>query len=237
VSKINKKVLIFGIPHSGTTILKSIIGHIEEVNNILGEHKHIDDIKLPPAKKFNLIKFPQVLPSFFTQEYGEYIKIFIIRNPLWVVSSRLRRNPTRNPSYFIKQYLDAAKYFVHYSCKPLLNLHLIRYEDMFDNNFKELKTIFGAIGFKFTDDIFNNELYKNQTGKSSSTPSRPKEEDHNLFRAWQINQPFKNLNHISKIAIAPHIMDELTNNKIVQKVYPHITLVKKKYKLYNGNKV
>ena len=34
-----KKILIFGFPHSGTTILKSIIGHIDNVEEIINESK------------------------------------------------------------------------------------------------------------------------------------------------------------------------------------------------------
>ena len=36
------KIIIFGFPHYGTTILKSIIGHIDEVQEIIPECSYID---------------------------------------------------------------------------------------------------------------------------------------------------------------------------------------------------
>ena len=38
-----KKVIIFGFPHCGTSIIKSIIGHIEDVYEIIDETHYIDD--------------------------------------------------------------------------------------------------------------------------------------------------------------------------------------------------
>ena len=40
-----KKIIVFGFAHSGTTILKSIIGHIEQVEEIHNEQKIIKKTK------------------------------------------------------------------------------------------------------------------------------------------------------------------------------------------------
>ena len=84
----SQKILICGFPHCGTSILKSIIGHIEDVEEIYNETTVITKNS---AKKFILGKFPFALDSFFDEKYKDYIKIFIIRNPLFVFSSLNKR--------------------------------------------------------------------------------------------------------------------------------------------------
>ena len=83
-----QKILICGFPHCGTSILKSIIGHCDDVEEIYNEtHKICKDTK----KQFILAKCPFTLDSFFNKECEDYIKIFIIRNPLFVFSSLNKR--------------------------------------------------------------------------------------------------------------------------------------------------
>ena len=45
-----KKIIIFGFPHSGTTILRNIISHIENVYEIVDEVSKIDD-NIEPIKE------------------------------------------------------------------------------------------------------------------------------------------------------------------------------------------
>ena len=125
------KIIIFGFPHCGTTILKTIIGHIDNVDEVIGEiysnnkekheytddeikngiykcskgnyaNKYVDDnvinkdlinaYTLSP-NKFIVCKTPFIYNKF-TDVYNDYIKIFIIRNPLWIYSSLNKRlNP------------------------------------------------------------------------------------------------------------------------------------------------
>tara|TARA_A100001015_G_C14740200_1_gene613360 strand:+ start:93 stop:341 length:249 start_codon:yes stop_codon:yes gene_type:complete len=70
----NQKIIIFGFPHCGTTILKSIIGHIEDVYEIYKETKLIN---ISTTKQFILCKYPFTLDEFFDEKYKDYIKIFI----------------------------------------------------------------------------------------------------------------------------------------------------------------
>ena len=82
------KILICGFPHCGTTILKSIIGHIDDVEEIIDETTIINK---PTNKKYILCKHPFTDKKFFEKDYEKYIKIFIIRNPVFVFSSLNKR--------------------------------------------------------------------------------------------------------------------------------------------------
>ena len=58
----SQKILICGFPHCGTSILKSIIGHIEDVEEIYDE---IYSITKKSDKKFILCKWPFTIDNFF----------------------------------------------------------------------------------------------------------------------------------------------------------------------------
>ena len=84
----SQKNLICGFPHCGTSILKSIMRHIEEIEEIINEYCVINKIS---NKKFILCKYPFTNVEFFSKNMSDYIKIFIIRNPLFVFSSLNKR--------------------------------------------------------------------------------------------------------------------------------------------------
>ena len=81
-----KKILITGYSHSGTTILISIIGHIDNVHEIIDETDIVTQNHLTDAKNNNkdivLIKRPILTKKDILHElYKDYIKIFIMRDP------------------------------------------------------------------------------------------------------------------------------------------------------------
>ena len=131
------KIIVFGFPHCGTTILKNIIGHIDNVEEIIKEKIIILDTDRKTDKKYILCKHPFFGDSnhFFTDKYKDYIKIFIIRDPMWVFSSLNKRCSYKIPAnHSIERYIKTCQYFIKYSETPIENLYLLRYEDMFDEN-------------------------------------------------------------------------------------------------------
>lgn len=223
-----KKIIIFGYQNSGTTILKCILGHIPEVHEIIKETETIDeDIEVEPNKKFVLCKFPATKDKYFSDEYKDYIKIFIIRNPLWVYSSFNKRNPNnRRDTFPVENYVKIAEKFSYYKeNNNVKDLYLIRYEDLFEDDFKNLKNILDQIGFNYTNDIFDNSNYKNQlfpkvdVSKCSDNvhPSNVR-----LYKTWQINQPITNNNSEEKIHLYKKQYDEMTKNQAILNVYPDI---------------
>jgi hypothetical protein len=235
-----KKIIIFGFPHCGTTILKNILGHIDDVEEIYNETDVINESAITTSKKYILCKCPFTYPKFFSEKYNEYIKIFIIRNPLWAFSSLNKRFQYKKLSkgHSIEDYINTIKYFNYYkhNNNKNTNLHLIRYEDIFENNYKMLKDILDTIGFEYTDNIFNNENYTNihHTSIIESLIDKPKNKDHWNYRTWQINKSFVNNNDISKIDLSPEQIYKMQTNFYINNVYPNILT---KNVILNTNKI
>ena len=226
-----QKVIIFGFPHCGTTILQSIISHIEDVANIIPEcHSYINESMVDEkerTKKFILAKCPYTSNEYFTSDYKTYNKIFIIRNPVYVYSSLNKRFPNGIVEQYhtLNDYITTVKTFNYYKENPMENLYLIRYEDIFDNNnFQKLREIFDSIGFKYTDQIFNNTEYKNYSQLNIELLDyKPDNKQHNEYRTWQINQPFVNNNDLSKIELTEKQKKIILESDDIRLVYPEIS--------------
>jgi len=68
--------------------LKSVIAYIEDVTEIIDE---FESIHKSTNKKYIMCKYPQAASKFSAKKYKNFIKIFIIRNPLFVFSSINKR--------------------------------------------------------------------------------------------------------------------------------------------------
>jgi hypothetical protein len=219
------KILICGHAHCGTSILKSIIGHIEDVEEIVNECSYINK---STDKKYILCKKPNARPEFFDKKYDDYIKIFIIRNPLFVFSSINKRfghyKLAKNLS--IEGYVNILKMFIKFKNNPEKNIYTIRYEDLFQNNYQELKKILDDIGFQYDDNIFDNSKYTNSIIKGVKLVNKkPENKRHGFYRTWQINQPFVSNNDISKIDLSNDQKKKIINNPYILQVYPDINSV------------
>ena len=218
----NKRILIIGFPHCGTTILKSIIGHIDDVYETDHECLKLD---IKSSKPFILQKYPIFNERFLGPKYKNYIKIFMIRNPLWVFSSLNKRcsyNIT-HPGHTIQDYIKTVHSFMHYRRNPIKNLYTIKYENIFKNDFNVLRTIFNDIKLKYTMDIFNNSKYTNYVKKGVHIPKhKPKNIDHHKYRTYQINQPIINNNTSEKLDLKNSQYNLLINNKFILMAYPKI---------------
>ena len=223
-----KKVIIFGFPHSGTTILRNIISHIENVFDIVDEVINIDDhLNDYSSYKFVVCKYPYLIneDSLLT-EYSDYFKIFLIRNPLYVFSSLNKRfeYQSLDLNHSIEKYINTVKEFNKFkSSNNINNLFLIRYEDIFENNYKNLKYIFDKIGFTYNDSVFDNSKYTNkvQFGNNLTIPKmRPSEQCHQEYRLFQINQLFENNNDKNNMSLTESQRQILTTDTNILEAYP-----------------
>lgn len=222
-----KKIIIFGFPHCGTSILKSVIAHIPGVYEIVDEFQRVpDNISIPDGTKYILCKYPYDIPI---QNYEDYIKIFIMRNPLFVFSSLNKRTNNAIPKdwfHDIEDYAQIIEKFTYYQKNPKKDLYLLRYEDMFDDNYLKLKEIFTEIGMQFDDKIFDNTNYKNliSTGIEKVPLNMPSRVGscHTAFRTWQINQPFVNMNTNASIQLSNDQITRILSNENITEVYPEI---------------
>lgn len=216
-----QKIIIHGFPHCGTSILKSIIGHVEDVEEIQQETKIINKYT---DKQFILCKWPFTLEAFFEKEYEDYIKIFIIRNPIFVFSSLNKRfNYNIPPNHSIDNYILTIKKFICHSANPHKNVYTIRYEDLFNNNFYNLKNVLTRVGIQYDNNIFDNTQYTNVICPGVKLNNKiPKNTEHEVFRTWQINQPFTLNNDISKVDLTDIQKQKIINNPYILKLYPDV---------------
>ncbi|MBA43017.1 MAG: hypothetical protein CMF62_03295 [Magnetococcales bacterium] len=174
-----KKIIIFGFSHCGTSILKSIIGHIDEVYEIINECNKID---ISTDKKFILCKTPKFNKIYLSDKYDSYIKIFIIRNPVYAYSSINERfNYNISKFHRLDKYFHTVNNFVELVNNPRKDIYTIKYEDLFDNNFKNLKSILDKIGFEYDDKIFDNSNYINKIVDDTKFESIKKNIFHIVF--------------------------------------------------------
>lgn len=234
-----KKIIIFGFPHSGTTIMRCIIGHIENVHEIIDEVSIIDDNNSDYTNyDFVVCKYPYLInENELLTNYSDYIKIFIIRNPLYIFSSlnkrfenkRFENNVFMYDAHSIDKYIETIKEFNKFkNNKNINNLYLIKYEDIFEDNYKNLKYIFDKIGFNYNDIIFDNSKYENKVQHQNNLkiPStKPLPSCHNEYRLFQINQSLNNNNDKNKINLTETQEKILTTDINILEAYPENKLL------------
>ena len=196
-------------------------------------------------------KSPFTESKFFEDDYKEYIKIFIIRNPLYVFSSLNKRtNYIIDEYHSLERYIETAKMFINFKIQPSKNVYIIRYEDLFDNNYQQLNCILHSIGLEYNENIFNNTDYTNQSHSTEVLDSvtlkytenisnyadytnhyhsnkelindEPLRKHHELFRNWQVKRPFVCYNDISNIDLTELQKEIILNNEDILTIYPDI---------------
>lgn len=187
-------------------------------------YNEIEVINKNSDKKFILGKSPVTRDYFFSEEYKDYIIIFIVRNPLFVFSSLNKRFNYEIPNnHNFYDYVNTLKKFIKYKNNPEKNIYTIKYEDLFENNYEELKKILNDIGFQYDDSIFDNSKYTNVIIRGTKlVDKKPRNIDHAHYRTWQINQPFISNNDISKIDLNEDQIEKIVNNQYVLQIYPDI---------------
>ncbi len=237
-----KKILITGFPHTGTSILKAKLGECKNLYEMPKEYFSISnaDILQSGDKEFVLAKSP-VIPveiranglKYITtakKEYGDYILIFVIRNPWNVFNSVIKAgynplttdgpNSTFNYHMSFGEYEAAAKIFLDGVENNYPNVYCIRYEDFFDNDGEIIKKMMTKLGLEFSDDIFKTKTktYTHIPGINyDSINSIPTYDDgQGVIRTWQINQPFQNMN--GEVDIPKELSKILTESDIIKKL-------------------
>ena len=220
-----KKILIVGFPHCGTTILRSILGKCSNVTEQFYEEYDPLNNNCLSNTDFYLIKIPFTEKEYFSKVYDDFIKVFIIRNPIFVFSSINKRFSNENipENHKIDKFIDTLELFIDCKNNNYKNTYTIRYEDLFINNFHDLKNILNDIGC-----IYSNEIFINKSDSACDWPkecipdTRPDNTDHDRYRVWQMCQPFVLNNDLSKVYLTNTNKEEILKSKTILKVYPEI---------------
>ena len=238
-----KKILITGFPHTGTSILKSKLGECTNLYECPYEHYTItpENIRNSGDAEFILRKTPvipvEIRANSLAQsrvagsEYGDYIIIFVIRNPYNVFTSLCKVGfdpltkigPNQGIEYHhsLGEYLAAAKFFLEARDGKYQNIHTIKYEDFFPNDYQKLKELMDLIGLEYDNNIFNGKS-KEYTHWRDCNLSKIDEKNLDYknrrgeYRTWQINQPFQNMN--GEVNIPDELSDILENSPIIKQL-------------------
>lgn len=219
------KIIIFGFPHCGTSIFKSILGHCKEIKEIYHEVKEIPDKIVSKKHKYTLCKWPFVIP-FKHEKYKDYAKIMIIRNPVYVFSSLNRRFNYKIPeNHQIHKFLEAMNVFDRIVSGEN-DTYKIVYEDLFDNDYASIKNIFTKLGIKHDDTIFQQSLFSNKIilqGKNYLEYKKNKDnidpKNHAEYRTFQINQEFTNFNKKTHVELTKNQIQQIKESEIIQKYF------------------
>lgn len=202
------KIFVYGFAHSGTTILRKIIGDHSLI------YDYLDETELPPdvGPQHCVFKCP-ILPDIRQKDCK---RIMIMKNPYDIFGSfYLRFGPEylTTKGHTIYDYEDYLRHFT------TTRDFTIRYEDLFDE--QNLIRMFNYIGLEY-EGIKQREAfigYKFLEIPEKKPASQEEGPAHGDYRQWQINQPFKNMTGQS----APFLPDParyiLDNNKLIQSVY------------------
>ena len=236
-----KKILITGYPHTGTTILKSKFGECSNLYECVNECDYIHNriINDSGDKEFILIKSP-VLPleirkhklnfnvCYDESRYFGYSIILTNRNPWNLFTSIIKRgydplsgctNHLDSKYYHtVEEYLIMCELFLDALKNNYPNVYAIKYEDFFGDDGASIKKIMKSIGLDYTDNIFQS---KSKDYKIDSRVQIPNEKPsdvrfNELYRNWQINQPFQNMN--GDVDIPDELSDILENSPIIKEL-------------------
>ena len=221
--KINT-IVIYGFAHCGTTILKEIVGNIPSVHKepsgeSLQPSEHLLASALKEDKRHVLIKHTHYTARnrpepFLPDLKGEHKTIFITRNPYYVFSSLNRRFPYGIPNdHSFALYERVANKFLETKINKTKNLYHIKYEDMFTNDYENLKRILDNLELKYSSNIFD----KRAENQYQSAPL-PSGTHHQKFRDWQVSQPFLNMNSPSKLNLTFEQKRIISQSDIVTKL-------------------
>jgi len=199
-----KDILVFGFPHSGTTILKELINRCDNAESLKTEATNFNSFKSDAEIK--CIKYPFFDDTFLSEKFNEVNKIFIIRNPLYSLSSIQRRVGNLDmPMHSIKDWQFVARQWLDNQDKFIC----ISYEGLFHSNNFFTKCLFLKLGLKFDPQIFQGYNFKYGV----------KESDHVAFRNNQILMPFNNMNTPDKITLSEEQQHEVMNTPEFKKIY------------------
>jgi hypothetical protein len=198
------KIFVYGFAHSGTTILRKLIGDHSQI------YDYADEVSDPPEMDDVVFKCP-ILPD---SRHDRCRRIMIIKNPYDIFGSfflRFGDEYLSVPGHTIEDYEEHVKYFLY------TDDFKIKYEHL---NEHTLPVIFDNLGLKY-EGIKKRDAF---IGEGWQTPKKcPRDQteglNHGYYRQWQINQPFKNMTGRSQKYLPKETRDILRNNKIIKMLY------------------
>ena len=232
-------ILVCGIPHGGTTIMRKLIGNI---NGVYDHSQEIDAImQVNPSSFLDKIKDTEHeaigVKSPFTPQnitsYKNFKIVFVLKNPYDVYGSYRKRFKVEShythayaSRYGIDSYVSLANIWlnIRHNNETYPNIYTIKYEEMFEDDYAKVKDLVAWLGFEWNNNIINSERvagHQNWNNKPVPQVDNPDVlkntgADNVPLRYWQINQPFQDMTGQSKHYIFKNTKDRLDTLPILK---------------------
>lgn len=218
------KILIYGFPHTGTSILKKLIGNSPDVYKVIEETKFIPEIDNITQNNI-LIKYAggtQLPFDFHETKYGDFKIILVIKNPYDAFASIMKRfNNFKFKGCTINDWIHYGALFLKFQENPHPRVFTVKYEDFFKDNFLKIKEVFNFLNLDYDEEQI---IYNKKPAFISEEKTIPEKEpnrfgeSHVYFRTWQINQPFKNMTGQSAKTLPKGVKNILASLDITKKL-------------------
>lgn len=225
-------IIVHGFPHCGTSILQKIIADCDVVAAYKDYGNNLrEGITVPQYffKKYSKSKhFITKWPHSFDLDdrHSEYLKIFILRNPLYVFSSLNERN--MNTTNTQQSQLDKHSLEMY---KKTLELYDSMIED--EKNLKLLyRDLFVRTGLERIEKALEIEFPENiKNPQQTKLEFRHQANEHFAYRMEQLSKPFQNMNVFSKLRLTEDQVSEIFECDLINKYFPEIHTIKPKITL------
>jgi hypothetical protein len=201
-----KSVFIFGFPHSGTTILRTLVGRCDGLVEVREE-----TTRPPKEDQRYVFKWPSASEEFCS--WVQYHRVFILRNPLYTFTSILRRFPGRTlpAGHSVEDWESTAELFL---AKRGTDVMTLLYEELFPSSHKVLRTLIGALGLRFEENSVE--------GREPEVPAPSPVKEHVSYRYWQVAQPFQCMN--GEIDIPEQMAERITRHHVYRELWGNASI-------------
>lgn len=238
-----RRILVTGFPHCGTSIVKCKLGECDNVHEHPFEAPAVTagmvEEALAHGKDTVVIKHP-VIPAELlnarmdpskTETYRDYAVVFLLRHPARVFASILRRFTLqfvyqRARGHHVPDYERAAQLFLACRAQPRPQVLPIKYEELFEDGGARFLKLMAAAGLRHAPDILSRQLkpvHLIEPRVLQVPERRPACDQHGLYRTWQINQAFRNMDDDAPPAQLPDDMaQQLRACPAASALYQHL---------------
>lgn len=227
-------IFITGYQHSGTTILRRIVGAHPDVFEIPTEclpHTRVAEEELAKDNgehDFSVSKVPVVWwgEDFKRRiEAPDIVRLNIMKNPLDVFSSLILRHRSFTPKSenygHVLQWAAWARYFLDETPERDFN---VKYEDLFigeEPNHRLLEDIISHCELDRCPDLLERKQREKVPLHCEAVPSYPPSRiKHEQFRSWQVNQPLRNQSGKHRGVLSDEDRDFIMGLEEYQRLYP-----------------
>lgn len=236
------KILVYGFPHTGTSILRKLIGNSSDVYEVSEEVHYVDEVlgkgvvlrysdgqhSPPPTKVLQdniVIKYAGGKPmpmNFHKTGYKNYKIVLCIKNPYDAFGSLFSRFGHFNfEGCTVSDWVHYGNLFMYFRDNPYPRVFTIKYEEFFDNDFQKIKRLFKFLNLKYSKETI---IYNERPVFITKNPLIPKNkpsrfgDSHGAFRNWQMNQPFTDRSGESVKFLSPDMKKILSDLEITKKL-------------------